>query len=229
MMIEVTAIRHGQSAANVALAAAAAAGLVDSGITGRDADVTLTNVGRRQAAHVGWWLAELPSDRRPDVAVCSPYLRARETWRVAMAAAAAIGVTLPEPALDDRLVDRLLGEWELLTIAAINQRYPEEAARRWETDEFIFRPPGGETFGDLAERVASFVADARRRYAGRRLVIVAHDAVILMLRKVLDGLSWPEIRAVNDAGSVANGSVSQWADSGSGLRLVSYNLVDHLS
>ena len=59
--------------------------------------------------------------------ITSPYLRARETWRIA---AEASGLPFPEPATDDRLVDRLLGDLEMLTRAAITQRFPDEEGRR---------------------------------------------------------------------------------------------------
>src|SRR5690349_5081594 len=69
-------VRHGQSVANVALAAAEAAGALDSGIGVRDAEVPLSPLGRRQAARLGVYLRALPAEQRPQVVVCSPYLRA---------------------------------------------------------------------------------------------------------------------------------------------------------
>ena len=79
VVAELVLIRHGLSASNVAFPAADAKGLLESGLTGRDADVELTETGRRQAEAVGKWLAGLPEDQRPEVVITSPYLRARET------------------------------------------------------------------------------------------------------------------------------------------------------
>src|SRR5262245_56783180 len=121
VVAELILVRHGQSRSNVAFPAADARGLVDAEISGRDAEVPLTEFGEQQAAAVGAWLAALPVDQVPQVVITSPYLRARETWRIA---AAASGLDLPEPATDDRLVDRLLGDLEMLTRAAIAQRFP---------------------------------------------------------------------------------------------------------
>src|SRR5689334_15104883 len=112
VVAELVLIRHGQSAANVAFPLADEQDLLDSGLTGRDADVALTEVGVAQAEAVGRWLAATPADRLPQVVITSPYRRARETWRIA---AEASGLALPAPSTDDRLVDRLMGELEMLT------------------------------------------------------------------------------------------------------------------
>ena len=94
---ELILVRHGQSASNVAFPEADAQGLMESGLTGRDTDVELTELGVEQATAVGRWLAALPEDLRPQVVITSPYLRARETWRIA---AEASGLDFPPPTTD---------------------------------------------------------------------------------------------------------------------------------
>jgi broad specificity phosphatase PhoE len=86
VVAELLLIRHGQSTSNVAFPRADAAVLLESGLTGRDADVELTELGARQAEAIGHWLGTLPSDRLPQVVITSPYLRAKETWRIAVEA-----------------------------------------------------------------------------------------------------------------------------------------------
>jgi broad specificity phosphatase PhoE len=225
VVAELILIRHGQSAANVAFPQADAAGLLESGLTGRDTDVPLTELGVRQAEAVGRWLATLPADEVPQVVITSPYLRARETWRIA---AATSGLDLPEPATDDRLVDRLLGELEMLTRAAIAARYPDEESRWKSGNPYDYRPPGGESFGDIAERLTSFVKDLNREHAGERVVVVAHDAVVLMMRFVVEGLTWDEIAKVEKAGRVLNASVTRFDGSSGRLVLAGWNTIDHL-
>jgi 2,3-bisphosphoglycerate-dependent phosphoglycerate mutase len=225
VVAELILIRHGQSAANVAFPRADARGLLESGLTGRDADVELTELGRAQAEALGRRLAKLPDAERPQVVVTSPYLRARETWRIA---AEASGLDLPTPTTDDRLVDRLLGDLEMLTLAAIADRFPDEPGRLREAGEYRYRPPGGETFGDIAERLASFLADLNRDHAGERVVVVAHDAVVLMMRYVIEGLDWDDVAAVAAAGGVRNASVTRFDGSSGRLVLDEYNNVDHL-
>jgi 2,3-bisphosphoglycerate-dependent phosphoglycerate mutase len=225
VVAELILIRHGESAANVAFPQADAAGLLESGLTGRDTDVPLTTLGMRQAEAVGRWLAALPADEVPQVVITSPYLRARETWRIAAATSA---LDLPEPATDDRLVDRLLGELEMLTRAAIAARYPDEESRRKYGSPYDYRPPGGESFGDIAERLTSFVKDLNREHAGERVVVVAHDAVVLMMRFVIEGLNWDEIAKVEKAGRVLNASVTRFDGSSGRLVLADWNTIDHL-
>jgi probable phosphoglycerate mutase len=222
---ELILIRHGQSASNVAFPQADAAGLLESGLTGRDADVELTDLGREQARAVGRWLAGLPADQIPEIAITSPYLRARETWRIA---ARTSGLDLPAPVTDDRLVDRLLGDLEMLTRPAIAARFPDEPARLKAAGDYHYRPPNGETFGDIAVRLSSFLDDLHRDHAGRRVVVVAHDAVVLMMRAVIEDLDWDDIAAVAATGGVRNASITRFDGSSGTLVLDSYNTVEHL-
>lgn len=226
VVAELLLIRHGQSLANVAFPAADAEDLLEAEVSGRDAEVPLTERGRQQAAAVGEWLRTLAPDRRPQVVITSPYLRARETWRIA---AESSGLDLPEPATDDRLVDRLMGDLELLTRAAVRQRFPDEAGRRAEIGEYDYAPPGGESFADIAVRLKAFLDDLNAAHAGERVVVVAHDAVVLMMRAVIEQLTWDEVLAAERAdGSVRNASLSRFEAAGDHLELAHYNSVDHL-
>jgi broad specificity phosphatase PhoE len=220
---ELLLIRHGQSTSNVAFPRADADGLLESGLTGRDADVELTELGVRQAEAIGRRLGTL--DRLPQVVITSPYLRAKETWRIA---AEASGRDLPAPTTDDRLVDRLLGDLEMLTRAAIAKRFPDEAGRLTAAGEYHYRPPGGETFGDIAERLTSFLRDLNRDHAGERVAVVAHDAVVLVMRAVIEQLDWDAVAAIARSGPVRNASITRFDGSSGRLVLDGYNTVDHL-
>lgn len=224
VVAELILIRHGQSAANVAFPRADGQDLLESGLTGRDTDVELTALGVEQARAVGRWLAGLPADRRPEVVVTSPYRRARETWRIA-----ADGLALPPPSTDDRLVDRLTGELEMLTRAAIRHRFPDEPARLVEAGEYAYRPPGGETFSDIADRLSSLLADLNRDHADRRVLVVAHDSVVLMMRSVIEDLELAALPGlVAEHGQVRNASITVFRESSGRLALDRYNSVDHL-
>jgi broad specificity phosphatase PhoE len=226
VVAELILVRHGQSLSNVAFPAADARGLLEAEVDGRDAEVPLTETGVAQAAAVGEWLASRPAEELPQVVITSPYLRARETWRVA---AETSGLALPAPSTDDRLVDRLLGDLEMLTRAAIAQRFPDEQARRAEAGEYRYTPPGGESFADIRVRLTSFLDDLNREHAGERVAVVAHDAVVLMMRAVVERLTWDQVIAAERAdGTVRNASISQFLAAGDHLELVRYNSVDHL-
>jgi broad specificity phosphatase PhoE len=215
---ELMVVRHGESVANAAFAAAEAAGLVETGVTGRDADIPLSDLGRGQAAGVGRWLAGLPPERVPEVVVCSPYRRAVETARLALA-------DLPAPLavrFDERLRDREMGVLELLSRRAVRERFPDEDRRRERVGELYYRPPGGESFVDVALRLRTLLRDLDLMAPGRRVLLVAHDAVVLMLRYVIEELTEDDLCAVMADGPVANGSVTHWVRDGR-LRLAAYN------
>jgi 2,3-bisphosphoglycerate-dependent phosphoglycerate mutase len=226
VVAELILIRHGQSAANVAFPLANQRGLLESGLSGRDTDVELTELGVDQARAVGRWLATLGPGELPEVVITSPYRRARETWRIA---AETSGLALPAPGTDDRLVDRLTGQLEMLTDAAIRQRFPDEPARFEQAGEYAYRPPGGETFGDIADRLTSFLADLNGKHAGERVVVVAHDSVVLMMRFVIEGLELAALPGiVEQHGAVRNASITSFRESSGRLVLDRYNTVDHL-
>ena len=226
---ELTVARHGQSVANVAFAAAQTAGRLEAGVPGTDAGVELSPLGWAQAAALGRRLAGLPPGRRPEVVVCSPYVRARQTWqRVTATAAADLGVQLPEADVDTRLCDRRMGELELLTPAMIAQRFPAEVARRRDAEELTYCPPGGESFGDIAVRLDALMHDLHAHHASRRVFLVAHDAIVLMLRYVVERLTFADLATIMRDGPVANASLTRFDGSSGRLRLVGYNAVDHL-
>ncbi|MCD0482864.1 histidine phosphatase family protein [Streptacidiphilus sp. ASG 303] len=151
----IVAVRHGESTANALFAVAEAAGALEVPIDCRDADIPLTALGRRQADALGRRLAALPGALRPQAVWCSPYVRARQTAEHALAG---FGAGLPVR-YDERLRDRELGVLEMLTAAAIEVRHPEEAARRRRLGPLYYRPPGGESWADVALRVRSLLAD----------------------------------------------------------------------
>ncbi|MBU2665834.1 histidine phosphatase family protein [Actinoplanes bogorensis] len=226
VVAELVLVRHGQSLANVAFPAADARGLLEAEVSGRDAEVPLTERGEKQAAALGEWIGARPENERPQVVITSPYRRARETWRLA---AEASGVELPTPSTDDRLVDRLLGDLEMMTRAAVAQRFPDEAQRRADAGEHHYTPPGGESFADIEVRLGSFLGDLHRDHAGRRVIVVAHDAVVLMMRAVIEELDWDQVLAAErEAGNVRNASLTRFVAVDGRLELAYYNSVDHL-
>ncbi|GAA2131688.1 histidine phosphatase family protein [Kitasatospora kazusensis] len=221
------ATRHGESLANVEFQLAAETGAMTVPITSRDADIPLSLHGQAQAQALGRWWAGLPAADRPRSVWCSPYVRAAETARIALAQSSGLGavpVGLPVR-YDERLRDRELGVLEMLTRAAIDKEHPAEAARRRKMGELYYRPPGGESFLDVALRVRSLLRDLSEEEAGRPVLLVAHDCTVLMLRYVLDHLTEPQLL---DLGPVRNCSTSLWRDRGDRLTPDLWNETSHL-
>lgn len=222
---DLVVLRHGESMANVALPAADAAGLLEADITGRDADVPLSPAGRAQARAIGAWLASMPPERLPEVLLCSPYRRAVETLDIALSGLRRPPGRAPEVIIDERLCDRRTGVLELLTTAAVRQRFPEELARRRRLGEIHYSPEGGESMMDVAGRLSGLLDEVSGRYAGRRVMAMAHDAVVLMFRYVIEALSLDALRQIMASGPVRNASVTRWVGGPDGLRLCEYDQV----
>jgi broad specificity phosphatase PhoE len=197
-------VRHGESMGNVARerAEASAADVID--IDQRDPDVPLSGLGVQQAQAFGCWLAELSPADRPVEVWSSPYRRAVQTAAEALTAAE---LALPIRR-DERLRDRELGILDLLTSTGVRNRYPEEAVRRRWLGKLYYRPPGGESWADVALRLRSLLADLDRRDPAGPLLLVCHDAVILLIRYVLENLDEAELFELARAGSIRNAALT---------------------
>ncbi|WP_052436501.1 histidine phosphatase family protein [Georgenia sp. SUBG003] len=221
---EIVLVRHGESAANVAASRAEAAGAEIIDVPARDADVELSPAGREQAAALGSWLRNLPGDRRPEAVWSSPYRRALDTARTALRVA---DVEVPLR-VDERLRDRDLGITDTLTTAGVQARHPEEAQRRQWLGKFYHRPPGGESWADVALRVRSFLADLDRQTRHERVLLTCHDVVVLVFRYVCEELDEARILEIGRTDGVRNAAVTRLVREGEGWRLADYNLDAHL-
>jgi len=210
-------LRHGESTGNVSAYQAETSGLEVIDIPERDADVPLSSTGREQAAAFGQWLAAQPA--RPDVAIVSPYLRAVQTAELALADT---GISAER---DERLRDRELGVLDLLTTRGVEVRHPTEAARRARLGKFYYRPPGGESWADVALRLRSLLGDLRRDWADRRVLLVGHEAVVFLVRYLVEGLTEERLLEVARDGTIANASLSSWRREASGLVPEGFNRV----
>ena len=192
----------------------------------RDADVELSPSGSQQAEELGNWLREQPVDVRPDSVWCSPYVRAQQTAKVALETC---GLDVPFR-LDERLRDRDLGVLDLLTSAGVDAKFPEEAERRRWLGKFYYRPPGGESWADLALRIRTLITDLDRIEDGNRVLVVCHDAMILIFRYVCEGLSEEEVLEIARSALVRNASVTRLSrSSGEGeWEIDGFNEAPHL-
>jgi len=225
-LTDIVIVRHGESMGNAAAAAANAAGAEVITVEHRDADVPLSPVGVEQAQALGAGIAELLGDGRPTLVWSSPYLRARQTAEIALQAS---GTPLPL-IIDERIRDRELGVLDLLTTLGVANRFPLEAERRRWLGKFYHRPPGGESWVDVALRVRSFLRDLNDLPDGTRALIVCHDALVLLFRFVCEQLSEDQVLEISARTPVRNVSLTELTREAPGApwQLVRFNDVRHL-
>jgi broad specificity phosphatase PhoE len=185
--------------------AARGSGLAMLDIADRDMDVPLSELGERQATAFGEWLRREPDDDRPEVVISSPYLRAVETAQ-RVVDAAGLGLKVHQ---DERLRERELGILDLLTWDGVKERFPEEYVRRQRLGKFYHRPPGGESWVDVALRLRSLRDSLAREHAGRRVLLVTHEVTIVLMRYLLDDLDEKQAIALG-GGRLANCSLTSY-------------------
>jgi len=222
-------VRHGESAGNVARDLAHASGEAVINIESRDVDVPLSSRGEEQAAALGDWFAALPPQERPNVVLSSPYLRALSTAQ-AIGAKGGLGPGFAEIVVDERLREKEFGILDRLTRLGIEQRHPDLAAARQSVGKFYFRPPAGESWCDVLLRLRSVLDTISLHYGGQRVLIVAHQVVVLCMRYLLENLDEERILSIDAEGDVANCAITEYASAGrsngaAGLKLERYNFV----
>jgi probable phosphoglycerate mutase len=179
-------------------------------------DPALTPRGLAQARAVA---ARVASAGRLAAVVTSPLSRCARTAQLIADAAGDVPVRS-----DSGLIECDFGKWEGLTFAAVRERWPDET-RAWLASSSV-APPGGESFDQVAQRVAGAVTRIRSAYPGEWVAVVSHVSPIkLILRDALDG--GPEFlhRCYLEPAGVS--TVEYWPDGGVSVRGV--NETAHLA
>jgi broad specificity phosphatase PhoE len=161
-------VRHGETEWNV-----------ERRMQGRQ-ESRLTARGERQAGAMAKLLAGLVAVDPVGSwrLVCSPLGRARQT---AGFIAASLGLAVE---IDERLAEIAFGEWEGRLRDEVAPQYPGLFA----SPEWLFSPPGGETYEGVRTRVVSFLEDLPPE-PDRRVIAVSHGVTGRVLRGVYTGLS----------------------------------------
>jgi broad specificity phosphatase PhoE len=164
-------------------------GLTDWNMQGRlqgRQDTPLNATGQQQAKRCGWILHDLLARDGRNAAdfgyASSPLLRARTTMDILRAT---LALAPAGYRLDERLSEIAFGEWEGLTYNDILARDREVVETR-EHNKWLFRPPGGETYEEVAGRVGAWYATL-----DRDTVVTAHGGTGRALIAVL-GVEAPD-------------------------------------
>lgn len=123
-------------------------------------DAPLNGRGREQAE---WWRTKLAPLRFSRV-FCSDLVRSMQTARIIMAGNEELA------SAHAALREISMGDWEGLAMADVRADQPEKYSERGVNPD-IHRPPGGESFTDLQNRVVPVFRDILSREEGNVLVI----------------------------------------------------------
>jgi len=177
---EIFLLRHGQTTWN---RVDRHQGHMDSPLTLRGCEQA-RGYGRRLAAEIDDWSAVTIH--------CSTKFRCRQTAAIACDEA---GADVEKIIYDERLIERSYGQWEGLTTAEIEKRYPEDVAgRRVSRWDYVI-PGGGESYERLRERITRWLSE---QPPASRLVVFSHGVAGRMLRGLYLGLSKDEILGLDE-------------------------------
>jgi probable phosphoglycerate mutase len=173
-------------------------------------DVPLSPDGAEQARRVA---AQLATREGVKAVVSSPLRRARRT---AEAIAAELGLSVT---IDDSLIETDFGDWEGLTFAEVQQRWPD-LLTEWLASPDV-APPGGESFAVTAERVLAARDRLVAAYPAAAVVVVSHVGPIkTLLRAALDAPPQTMFRMQIDVASVSE--VDWYADGPATVRTMNH-------
>jgi len=182
-------------------------------------DVPLSELGERQAVALGAWFGK--QTEHPTSVLASPFVRAHETARLMVGAMRATC----ELVVDERLREKEFGSLDRMTRVGILQKYPHEAEQRARIGKFYYRPPGGESWCDVAFRVRSLLEHLTTAYAGERVLLVTHQVLVMCARYVIEHLDEQAVLAIDTAGDVVNCGLTTYVSRDGGVDLATYNFV----
>lgn len=103
------------------------------------------------------------------------------------------------------------------TRLGIRHLHPEEAARREWLGKFYYRPPSGESWCDVLQRVRQLLMQlSMAQLDGERIWVFTHQAVILAFRVAMERIGEQDILDIDATNDLANCSLTRYVDDGRG-------------
>lgn len=180
-MVTFLIVRHGFSVSN------------KDGRYAGQLDIALDEMGRLQAQDVKDYITK---NYKIDAIYSSDLIRAVDT---AKPTAQALSLDIKT---DKRLRELDVGVWHGLLVSEVKEKYPQTFAG-YRTNKA--RPEGGETFGEMADRVYEAFEQMASENEGKTLMVATHGGSIRALRCRLMNLPFEEAEHI---GNVPNGSVT---------------------
>ncbi|MFI1929819.1 bifunctional RNase H/acid phosphatase [Streptomyces sp. NPDC020330] len=184
-----------------------------SGSGGTDPGLSAT--GRSQADRAAEHFAALGTVQE---IVSSPLRRCRET---AAAVAGRLGLDVR---IDEGLRETDFGAWEGLTFGEVRERYGDDLTA-WLASPDTAPTGGGESFAEVAERVADARDRIVARYAGRTVLLVTHVTPVKTLVRLALGAP-PEALFRMELSAASISTVAYYGDGNASVRLL--NDTSHL-
>jgi probable phosphoglycerate mutase len=169
-------------------------------------ELALTGRGREQMR----WTAGRLKDAGIDRLVASPLGRCRESAGIL---GAVLGLS---PEIEPALREIAMGAWEGMTVTEIRRHFPGSYEARGK-DIAIFRPPAGESFVDLSDRVWPVFLEILQGPA-ENIAIVGHAGVNRVLLCRLLGMPLSLLFRLRQDYACIN--VIRWRDEGFELELL---------
>lgn len=98
--------------------------------------------------------------------------------------------------MDARLRERHMGTWQGRLFDEVRAENPGQV-EAWRADPLGFRAPGGETYREVAERIAAALDDIAARHPGQRVVAVTHGGPVALMRCMAESLPPAAIRQMH--------------------------------
>ena len=161
-MTEFTFIRHCQSAMNI----------TPDIICGQNNEIEPTDQGRVQADTLGKYLAHI--NYSPDHIYSSAAVRARETGRIALQAAA----ISQHMEIDNRLLELSYGVFENQPLIAITD---PKAFAKYRLGDLDGKVPDGESIIDVQNRMMDFLMEKHTEHTDGKILVFSHALAISSL------------------------------------------------
>ena len=151
-----------------------------------DYETPLDEAGTGDIIQVG---STMPSKLElPDVVICSPYLRTRQTLQFLIQGWPELGKV--KTYFDPRVREKEHGLANLYNDWRVMQALHPDQYRLYKIlGPYWYRYPQGESMQDVRNRIQSWTATLIREFAGQRVLVVTHHLTIISIRANFERLS----------------------------------------